>query len=100
MVKIAADIAWAHHERWDGEGYPRKLKGEEIPVGARLMAVADVYDALVSRRPYKEAYPHRFAVDEIVAARGSQFDPDVVDAFLTIAEDLPRIYEQFKDQNR
>lgn len=100
MVKIAADIAWAHHERWDGEGYPRKLKGEEIPVGARLMAVADVYDALVSRRPYKEAYPHRFAVDEIVAGRGSQFDPDVVDAFLTIAEDLPKIYEQFKDQNR
>jgi len=97
MVKIAADIALAHHERWDGQGYPNGLKGEEIPVGARLMAVADVYDALVSRRPYKDAYPHQFAVDEIVKAKGSQFDPDVVDAFLTIADDLPETYEQFKD---
>ena len=100
MVKIAADIALAHHERWDGFGYPSGLKGEEIPVGARLMAVADVYDALVSHRPYKEAYSHQFAVDEITAAKGSQFDPDVVDAFLAIADDLPRIYEQFKDLSR
>lgn len=100
MVKIAADIALAHHERWDGQGYPNGLKGEEIPVGARLMAVADVYDALVSRRPYKDAYPHQFAVNEIVKAKGSQFDPDVVDAFLTIADDLPETYELFKDQTR
>ena len=97
MVKIAADIAWAHHERWDGEGYPRKLKGEEIPVGARLMAVADVYDALVSKRPYKDPYPHQFAVKEITAGKGSQFDPDVVDAFISISEELPKIYEQFKE---
>ena len=100
MVCIAADIALAHHERWDGFGYPNGLKGDEIPVGARLMAVADVYDALVSRRPYKEAYPHQFAVNEITAAKGSQFDPDVVDAFLNIADDLPRIYDQFKDLTR
>ena len=97
MVKIAADIAWAHHERWDGEGYPRKLKGDDIPVGARLMAVADVYDALVSKRPYKDPYPHQFAVKEITGGKGTQFDPDVVDAFLSIADDLPKIYEQFKD---
>ena len=64
------------------------------------MAVADVYDALVSRRPYKEAYPHQFAVSEIVAAKGTQFDPDVVEAFLTIAEELPAIYEQFKELPR
>ena len=98
MVRIAADIALAHHERWDGQGYPSGLKGEEIPVGARLMAVADVYDALVSRRPYKDAYPHQFAVGEIVKAKGTQFDPDVVDAFLTIADELPATYELFKDQ--
>lgn len=97
MVRIAADMALAHHERWDGEGYPNKLKGDQIPIGARLMAVADVYDALVSKRPYKDPYPHDVAVREIVKGRGTQFDPDVVDAFLKIADSLPDIYEQFKD---
>ncbi|WP_458450682.1 HD domain-containing phosphohydrolase [Fibrobacter sp.] len=97
MVKIAADIALAHHERWDGLGYPNNLKGEEIPVGARLMAVADVYDALVSKRPYKDPYPHKVAVDEIVREKGTQFDPEVVDAFLSIADELPKLYEQFKE---
>ncbi|MCQ2100022.1 putative two-component system response regulator [Fibrobacter sp. UWH9] len=97
LVKICADIILNHHERWDGEGYPNKIKGEDIPVGARLMSVADVYDALVSRRPYKEPYPHEVAVAEIKAGRGTQFDPDVVDAFMEIADILPGIYEQFKD---
>ena len=97
MVRIAADMALAHHERWDGDGYPNKLKGDQIPIGARLMAVADVYDALVSKRPYKDPYPHDVAVREIVKGRGTQFDPDVVDAFLKIADSLPDIYEQFKD---
>ena len=97
MVRIAADMALAHHERWDGEGYPNGLKGDQIPIGARLMAVADVYDALVSKRPYKDPYPHDVAVREIVKGRGTQFDPDVVDAFLKIADSLPDIYEQFKD---
>lgn len=95
LVKIAADIALSHHERWDGEGYPNKLKGEDIPVGARLMAVADVYDALVSRRPYKDPFPHRIAVEEIRKGRGTQFDPDVVDAFMEIEKDLPLFYEKF-----
>lgn len=97
MVRIAADMALGHHERWDGKGYPNGLSGIQIPVGARLMAVADVYDALVSRRPYKEPYPHEVAVQEIVNGRGSQFDPDVVEAFLQIADELPKIYEEFKD---
>ncbi len=97
MIKIAADIALGHHERWDGMGYPNKKKAEEIPVGARLMAVADVYDALVSRRPYKEPFPHEVAVEEIVKGKGTQFDPDVVEAFLSIADDLPSMYEKFKD---
>lgn len=99
MVQIAADIALGHHERFDGMGYPNKLKGDEIPVGARLMSVADVYDALVSRRPYKEPFPHEVAVQEIVKGKGTQFDPDVVDAFLKIADTLPATYEKFKDSS-
>jgi len=98
MVQIAADIALCHHEQWDGSGYPNGLKGEEIPVGARLMAVADVYDALVSKRPYKEPYPHEVAVKEIIDKKGQQFDPDVIDAFIAIADSLPETYEKFKDQ--
>lgn len=97
LVKIAADIALSHHERWDGAGYPNQLKGDQIPVGARLMAVADVYDALVSRRPYKDPFTHEVAVGEIKAGAGSQFDPDVVEAFLSLEADLPAVYDSFKD---
>ncbi len=99
MVKIAAEIALGHHERWDGKGYPSGLHGEQIPVGARLMAVADVYDALVSKRPYKKPYPHMVAVQEIVKGKGTQFDPDVVDAFVQISAKLPAIYDRFKDKD-
>lgn len=98
MVRIAADMALGHHEHWDGNGYPNHLKGERIPVGARMMAVADVYDALVSRRPYKEPYPHEIAVKEICQGRGTQFDPNVVDAFMSIESELPAIYEKYKDR--
>ncbi len=97
MVVVAANIAKAHHEKWDGTGYPEGLKGEEIPLGARLMAVADVYDALVSKRVYKSAFPHNTAVAIIIEGRGKHFDPDVVDAFLTFAHDLPAFYEEHKD---
>lgn len=97
LVKIAAEIILNHHERWDGKGYPNGLKGAEIPVGARLMAVADVYDALVSRRPYKEPLPHATAVAEISSANGTQFDPEVVKAFMEIESQLPELYEKFKD---
>ena len=93
MVRIAAEMALGHHEYWNGEGYPNHRKKDEIPIGARIMAV----DALVSKRPYKEPYPHEVAVEEIIKGRGTQFDPDVVDAFLAIADQLPEIYEQFKD---
>ncbi|SHK33329.1 putative two-component system response regulator [Fibrobacter sp. UWEL] len=97
LVKIAAEIILNHHERWDGMGYPNKLKGTDIPVGARLMAVADVYDALVSRRPYKEPFPHEVAVAEIQNGRGTQFDPIVVDTFMELQSQLPALYERFKD---
>jgi putative two-component system response regulator len=82
MLQMAVEVALAHHERWDGSGYPRGLAGEEIPLAARIVAVADVFDALTQDRPYKRAWPELQAVDEIVAGAGSQFDPHVVSAFL------------------
>ncbi len=78
----AADVVYAHHERFDGSGYPRRLKGEEIPLGARIFAVVDAYNAMTSHRPYRKVMPHRKAVEEIVRNSGSQFDPEVVRAFL------------------
>ncbi len=82
FLKMARDIAATHHERWDGKGYPNGLKGEEIPLCGRIMALADVYDALSSKRVYKDAYSHEVARKIILEGRGTQFDPDVVSAFL------------------
>ena len=75
FLSIAREIAWSHHEKWDGTGYPRGLAGEDIPVTGRLMAVADVYDALISRRVYKPAIPHEKAVSMIRDGSGSSFRP-------------------------
>lgn len=86
FLRFARDIATSHHERWDGTGYPFALKGDEIPLSARLMAVADVYDALSSKRVYKDAREHEDVVRSIVEGRGSHFDPAVVDAFLRIED--------------
>ncbi|ABD07035.1 metal dependent phosphohydrolase [Rhodopseudomonas palustris HaA2] len=87
FLACAKEIALSHHEHWDGNGYPNRLAGEAIPISARLMAVADVYDALTSRRVYKDAMPHDRAVAIIKDGSGRQFDPDVVDAFVAIAAD-------------
>ena len=81
LLRYAKDLAYSHHERWDGSGYPEGLRGEEIPWVGRIMAVADTYDALISRRVYKEPIPHDKAVSIIMQAKGKLFDPDVVDAF-------------------
>jgi len=81
FLHFARDTAYTHHERWDGRGYPQGLAGEQIPLCGRLMALADVYDALVSRRVYKLAFSHDEAARIILGERGRQFDPDVVDAF-------------------
>ncbi len=89
FLSIAKEIAYTHHERWDGTGYPQGLAGDEIPISGRLMALADVYDALVSPRVYKHAIPHREAVEIIQNERGKHFDPDMVDAFL----DLENIFD-------
>jgi len=83
---LAKDIAYCHHERWDGTGYPNGLKGEEIPLYARILTIADVYDALTSRRTYKEAYSHEKAVEIIIEGKGSLFDPDLVELFVQTNE--------------
>ena len=82
FLGTAKDIAHWHHERWDGSGYPDGLSGEQIPLAARLMSLADVYDALISRRVYKNEFDPEHATQMIIERRGLQFDPDVVDAFL------------------
>lgn len=97
FFQIAKDIAHTHHERWDGKGYPRGLAGADIPLPGRLMAIADVYDALVSARVYKAAMPHDEAVAGIAAERGRHFDPALVDVFLEIAPDFDRIHRRFAD---
>jgi putative nucleotidyltransferase with HDIG domain len=88
LLEMAALVARTHHERWDGSGYPAGLAAEAIPLVGRIVAVADVFDALTHARPYKEAWPVADALAEIRAQRGRQFDPAVVDAFLTILPDV------------
>ena len=97
FFRYAKEIAYSHQEKWDGSGYPEGLVGNTIPLSARLMAVADVYDALISERVYKPAYSHEQAVEIIRDGRGSHFDPDMVDAFLTLSEEFRRIAQQFAD---
>jgi putative two-component system response regulator len=99
FLRYACDIAGSHHEKWDGSGYPEGLKGEDIPLSARLMAVADVYDALICKRVYKPAFPHEEAVDIIVKGRGSHFDPDICDAFIEAGEAFQAIAQRFSDQD-
>ena len=86
FLRFAGEIAYSHHERWDGAGYPEGLRGEEIPVSGRLMALVDVYDALISKRVYKPPFPHHKAIAIIREERGTHFDPEIADAFLELAE--------------
>ena len=97
FLRLAKEIAYSHHEKWDGSGYPRGLAGEAIPVSARLMAVADVYDALISSRVYKAPMAHEEAVKIIVAGKGSHFDPDMVDAFLELQDSFRAIAARYAD---
>ena len=87
LLKMAEEIAWTHHERWDGKGYLSGLTGDEIPLSGRIVAVADVFDALTHTRPYKEAWPVDDAVAQIVSESGTHFDPLVVDAFRSLDKD-------------
>ncbi len=92
LIQVASEIAGSHHERWDGRGYPRGLKGAEIPIVGRIAAVADVFDALTSERPYKRAWSLEEARGAIVNGSGSQFDPDCVDAFFRRWDAVVEVY--------
>jgi response regulator RpfG family c-di-GMP phosphodiesterase/signal transduction histidine kinase len=95
-LKEIGRVVRAHHERYDGNGYPDRLKGREIPLGARIMSIADTYDSITSERPYRKAASHRYAIKEIISCSGTQFDPEVVENFLEIAATLV----QDKDQDK
>lgn len=101
FLSIAREIAISHHEKWDGSGYPYGLKGENIPVSGRLMAVADVYDALISKRMYKPAFSHERSVEIIMEGDGrtapEHFDPDVLKAFVELADDFRQISKVYTD---
>ena len=100
FLRVAKEIAYGHHQKWDGSGYPQGLVGEAIPLSARLMALADVYDALISRRVYKEGMPHQQAAGIIGQGRGSHFDPDVVDAFFQIEQTFVAIAQRYLDSDQ
>jgi putative two-component system response regulator len=97
FFEIAKQIIHSHHEKWNGSGYPQGLAGSAIPIPARLMAVADVYDALTCQRAYRAALSHEQAVQVIMEGHGQHFDPDVVDAFLTVSEEFKALAERFAD---
>jgi len=99
FLKFAKEIAYGHQEKWDGSGYPEGLSGDNIPISARLMAVADVYDALISRRVYKEGMSHEAAVAIIAEGRGQHFDPDMVDAFMELQQDFIDIAKRYADSD-
>ena len=88
ILAMAKDLVYTHHERWDGTGYPRRLRGKEIPVEGRVMAVVDVYDAMITRKLYQTPMTNEAAVAHIVQSRGTHFDPAVVDAFVKVAPTL------------
>jgi len=100
-MMMGAEIALNHHERWDGSGYPNGLKGEEIPLSARIMMMSDVYDALRSKRPYKPAFTHEHAVKIIMEGDGRtqplHFDPMILDAFKKLSERFRDIFEEHAD---
>jgi putative two-component system response regulator len=97
---MAKEIALSHHERWDGSGYPYQLSGEMIPLAARIVTIADVYDALRMERSYKPALNHEVTVQKLVEGKESHFDPYLVDIFTSIAEDFNKIYEDNQDAKR
>lgn len=96
FLQLAKEISLTHHEKWDGSGYPRALEGEGIPISGRLMAIADVYDALICERVYKKAFPHEQAKAIILEGCGSHFDPEIVNAFLAIEQEFIDIADKYR----
>jgi len=99
FLEVARDITYSHQEHWDGTGYPQGLAGEAIPMAARVMAIADAYDALTSDRVYRAGVAHDKAVQQIFQERAAQFDPDMVDAFIEIQDEFAAIAERFADSD-
>jgi putative two-component system response regulator len=99
LIPVAATIAQTHHERWDGSGYPAGLRGEEIPIEGRITAVADVFDALNSQRPYKSAYPGETCREILERGRGTHFDPTILDAFLRRSDDVLQVQIDLADDH-
>jgi putative two-component system response regulator len=97
-LKTGAEIALTHHEKYNGSGYPYGLKGEAIPISGRILAVADVFDALTTHRPYKEAWPFEKAVDLLMRERGMHFDPVLVDIFMENRDKIWEIYSTMRDR--
>lgn len=97
FLRFAKEIAYFHHEKWNGTGYPTGLAGDAIPVSARLMALADVYDALINKRIYKDGMPHDLAAKVLIEGRGAHFDPDVVDAFIALQDEFKAVAAHYAD---
>ena len=98
FLMLAKEIALTHHEKWDGSGYPQKLEGEDIPLSGRLMALADVYDALISKRVYKPGFSHEKARGIILEGKGTHFDPQIVEAFMRVEDEFKAIAKQYQDK--
>ena len=98
FINMGIAIACSHHERWDGTGYPEQLRGEDIPLSARIMAVADVYDALRTERPYKPAFSHAKSIRILNENSGTQFDPDIIPVFMEIEAEFDTIQKRLMDQ--
>lgn len=98
LLEVARAIALTHHEKWDGSGYPRELAGVEIPIAGRIAGLADVFDALTSKRPYREPFPLDKAFDIVKEAREVYFDPDLVDAFFGIEDEIVSIRQRYDDR--
>lgn len=99
FLSMGKNIAYYHHERWDGKGYPFGLSGDSIPLSARIVAVADVYDAMTNKRVYKDPLPHKEAVEIIISEKGKQFDPLIIEVFKECIDDFYQINLKFRDDN-
>lgn len=97
LLQAARVVALTHHEKWNGSGYPRNRVGKDIPIEGRIVAVADVFDALTSKRPYKEAWPIEQALDFLRKESGSHFDPDLIPRFLELVPEVTRVKNEYSD---
>jgi putative two-component system response regulator len=99
FIQLAEVVALTHHEKWDGSGYPRGLRGSDIPLAGRIVAIADAFDALTSRRPYKEPYSMEKAFNTIRDGSGTHFDPDLVDTFFAVESEVLAVSKEYKDKH-